>query len=149
MSPSNLTFGRKTEVIEQGLRKEWYWGRRNTIIPDEHEQLYEKCFPPANKDDTLPSQRAKAMTGRRRERMVLDSLLDLIRHMEAMREGRTAVITVSDGWKLFRPDPTMMAIRENPAPRQRDPIPGAPPPVGVGPGGALTSRMPDGGYGNM
>jgi VWFA-related protein len=143
MSPSGLTFGRRTEVIEQGLRKNWDWGRRNTIIPDEHEQLYEKCFPPANKQDTVPSQRAKAMAIRRRERMVLDSLQDLVRHMEAMREGRTAVITVSDGWVLYKPDPSLTTLRKDDRGNNADPLPGGPPPVGVGPGGQLTSRVRD------
>ena len=41
------------------------------------------------------------MIVRRRERMVLDSLQDLIRHMGAIREGRTAVIAVTDGWVLY------------------------------------------------
>ncbi|HXT33316.1 MAG TPA: hypothetical protein VN716_28645, partial [Vicinamibacterales bacterium] len=100
MSPSQITFGRRTKVIEQGLRDNWYWGRRDTIVPDQREQLYEACYPPANSKDTIPSQRAKQMAIRRRERMVLDSLYDLVRHMGAIREGRTAVITVTDGWAL-------------------------------------------------
>jgi hypothetical protein len=75
----------------------------------------------------------------------MDSLQDLIRHMAAIREGRTAVITVSDGWKLFQPDPTMTRIREGKY--GKDPIPGAPPPVGIGPGGGLTTRLNNGGYG--
>jgi hypothetical protein len=64
--------------------------------------------------------------------------------MGSMREGRTAVIAVTDGWKLLRPDPTMTIIRKLPNGRNADPIPGAPPPVGVGPGGTLTSRLPGG-----
>lgn len=46
MSPSNITFGRKTQVIEEGLRKNWIWGRRDTIILDEKESQYDHCFPP-------------------------------------------------------------------------------------------------------
>ena len=134
MSPSYITFGRRTKVIEEGLRTNWAWGRRNTIILDEQENLYAQCFPPAYPGEGNPSELAKKMIARRRERIVLDSLLDLIRHMGAIREGRTAVITVSDGWKLFQPDPSMTTLRPG------DPIPGGPPPVGVGPGGGLTNR---------
>ena len=145
MSPSQMTFGRRTQVIEQGLRDNWIWGRRNSIVLDEREELYSYCFPPLSDKDTVPSALAKKMIERRRERLVLDSLQDLIRHMEAVREGRTAVIAVSDGWKLFRPDPTMTTIRKGEN-GESDPVPGAPPPVGVGPGGTLTSRTHGAGY---
>ena len=145
MSPSQITFGRRTRVIEEGLRRNWAWGRRDTILLDERENLYSQCFPPMADMEPIPSYLAKQMIERRRERIVLDSLQDLIRHMGAIREGRTAVITVSDGWKLFQPDPTMTKLRKGPG-GSEDPIPGQPPPVGVGPGGGLTTRINNGGF---
>ena len=48
----------------------------------------------------LRSPRSSSCAGA--QRIVLDSLQDLIRHMGAIREGRTAVIAVTDGWVLFR-----------------------------------------------
>ena len=149
MSPSQITFGRRTQVIEEGLRKNWAWGRRDTIILDEREKLYADCFPPTNDGETrIPSQLAKQMIERRRERIVLDSLQDLIRHMGAIREGRTAVITVSDGWKLYQPDPSMTTIRKDRPGAERRSDSRAPPPVGVGPGGGLTTRVNNnGGFG--
>jgi VWFA-related protein len=81
------------------------------------------------------------LINRRRERIVLDSLQDLIRHMSAIREGRTAVITVSDGWALYRPNEALTGLRTDEKGRQKDPIPGGPPPVGVGPAGTLTTRV--------
>lgn len=147
MSPSQLTFARRTQVIEEDLRKNWAWGRRNSIMLDEREQLYSDCFPPTKNDEPVPSVLAKKMIERRRERLVLDSLQDLIRHMAVVREGRTAVITVSDGWKLFQPDPSMTQLRTDSGGRQADPIPGGPPPVGIGAGGTLTTRINNGGYG--
>lgn len=147
MSPSQITFGRRTKVIEEGLRQNWPWGRRHSIMLDERENLYAQCFPPVNQGEGAVSVLARQMIDRRRERLVLDSLQDLIRHMGALRDGRTAVITVSDGWKLFQPDPTMTRIRKNSMGQDADPIPGAPPPVGVGPGGGLTTRVNDGGFG--
>ena len=146
MSPSQLTFGRRTQVIEEGLRRNWTWGRRTSIMLDAREELYSQCFPPTKDNETIPSILAKKMIDRRRERIVLDSLQDLIRHMGAIREGRTAVITVSDGWKLFQPDPTMTVLRTDSRGEQADPIPGGPPPVGVGPGGGLTTRVNNGGF---
>ena len=144
MSPSQITFGRRTQVIEEGLRKNWAWGRRDTIILDEREKMYDACFPPVSANEQSPSVLASALIKRRRERIVLDSLRDLIRHMGAIREGRTAVITVTDGWVLYRPDQSLTHLRTDPVGNQADPIPGGPPPLGVGPRGALTSRLPNG-----
>jgi VWFA-related protein len=146
MSPSQITFARKTEVIEEGLRKNWTWGRRDSLMLDDREKLYDECFPPAKVGEGSPSALAMALIERRRERIVLDSLYDLVRHMAAIREGRTAVITVSDGWVLYRPDKALTTLRTNDSGQQVDPIPGGPPPVGVGPGGTLTTRLNNGTY---
>ena len=113
MSPSQITFGRRTKVIEEGLRDGWTWGRRTSIMLDEREELDSACYPPTKDFEPIPSWLAKKMIERRRERIVLDSLQDLIRHMGAVREGRTAVITVTDGWKLFKPDRSMTEIRKD------------------------------------
>ena len=142
MSPSQITFGRRTQVIEEGLRNNWYWGRRDSILLDPREKLYNSCFPPTKDSEPTPSYLARKMIARYRERIVLDSLQDLIRHMGETREGRTAVITVSEGWALFKPDPSMMELRTDSRGNQVDPIPGSPAPVGVGSGGTLTRRLP-------
>jgi VWFA-related protein len=138
MSPSNITFGRKTQVIEEGLRKNWIWGRRDTIMLDETETKYDRCFPPIQPGEGTPSALARELIKRRRERMVLESLYDTIRHMTAIREGRTAVVAVTSGWVLYRPNQAITVLRQ--AGRYQEPIPGSPPPVGVGPGGTLTHR---------
>jgi VWFA-related protein len=143
MSPSQITFGRRTRVIEEGLRENWIWGRRDSKFLDERENLYSDCFPPRYPGEGIPSALALKMIERRRERIVLESLRDLIRYMGVIREGRTAVITVSEGWKLVQPAPTMTTLRPG------DPIPGGPPPVGVGPGGGLTTRLNNGASGPM
>lgn len=140
MSPSQITFGRRTKVIEDGLRSNWAWGRRTSILLDEREELYSECFPPTKDGEPVPSMLASELIKRRRERIVLDSLQDLIRHMGAVREGRTAVITVTDGWKLYRPDQSLTQLRTDSQGRQVDAIPG-PPPVGIGPKGNLTTRV--------
>jgi VWFA-related protein len=139
MSPSAITFGRKTQVIEEGLRENWTWGRRESIMLDEKEEQYSECFPPLRYGESIPSDLAKALIARRRERMVLESLYDTIHHMGAIREGRTAVVAVTSGWVLYRPDQALTALRSSDQ-GQQEPIPGSPPPVGVGPGGTLTHR---------
>jgi VWFA-related protein len=142
MGPQQVTFGRKTGVIEQGLRDNWIWGRGGDYLRlDDREQMYDMCFPPPPKLPGLPlSPLAKEMIDRRREKMVLESLADLAHYMEAIRDGRTAVVTVSDGWVLYRPDPSMLAPRKTPGGANQDPLPGTPPPVGVGRGGTLMNR---------
>ena len=140
MSPHEITFGRRTQVIERGLRENWYWGRRDTIIPDERELFYEQCFPPANMFDSNPSALAKAMKARRRERVVLESLHDLVRYMYSIREGRTAVVTVTDGWLLYRPDRSLLEPRKDDRGNNADPQPGSPTTPGVGRGGVLSKE---------
>jgi VWFA-related protein len=142
MDPQQITFARKTDVIERGLRENWAWGRRESVLLDEREKLYDMCFPPiAQVDESSPSDLVKTMMARRRERMALNSLRDLIYHIEAIRDGRTAVIAVSDGWILYGPDHSMLNPRKIPIiGTNADPLPGTPPPVGVGAGGTLRSR---------
>lgn len=140
MSPSQITFGRKTQVIEAGLRENWPWGRRDTIMLDEKESQYAQCFPPMRAGETDPSALAKELIARRRERMVLDSLRDTIYHMASIREGRTAVVTVTTGWRLYRPNQAITVLRTDDTGQSQEPMPGAPPPVGVGPGGTLTHQ---------
>ena len=139
MSPDQITFGRRTHVIEQGLRDHWYWGRRDESLPDTQEQFYEECFPPLL-GETFPSALAKALKIRRRERVTLESLSDLVRHMYGIREGRTAVITVSDGWLLYRPDLSLTNMRKNLDGSNADPLPGSPTTPGVGRGGTLSKE---------
>jgi hypothetical protein len=131
MSPSQLTFGRRTRVIEEGLRENRLWGRDgHRLNEDEREQLYDQCWPPTTLEG-VRSARAAEMITRRRERITLDSLQDLIRHMGAIREGRTAVIAVTNGWVLFRPNEELTLLRVDPGTGKRvDPVPGTPAPVG-------------------
>jgi VWFA-related protein len=145
MGPQQITFGRKTDVIERGLRTNWTWGRRDDIMLDDREKLYDECFPrkPGVETGNM-SPVAREMALRRREKMVLDSLADLTRYMEAIRDGRTAVVTVSGGWVLFKPDPAMLIPRKNGDGSNQDPMPGTPPPVGVGKGGTLMPRPENG-----
>jgi VWFA-related protein len=140
MSPDQLTFGRKTAVIAAGLRESWFWGRRDTLSLDPWEQKIADCFPPTPLETDYPSALAKALIQRRRERVTLDALHDLVRYMGGVREGRTAVVTVTDGWLLYRPNQNMEAPRTMPNGTNADPLPGSPTPVGVGRGGTLTKE---------
>jgi VWFA-related protein len=102
MSAANLTFGRKTDVISGFMQEDWAWGRRDRVTgKDDKEERYETCYPP---NDRATEGIADEMTDRRREQLSLDALDDLVRDLRGLREERTAVLTVSEGWMLYRPN---------------------------------------------
>ena len=145
MGPQQITFARKTEVMARGLRDNWAWGRRDTVMLDARETLYDECYPKiAGEEGGNMSALATTMALRRREKMVLDSLHDLARYMEVIRDGRTAVVAVSGGWPLYGPDPGMAERRKTIDGRDVDPAPGTPPPLGVGKAGTLMTRPENG-----
>ncbi len=135
MGAASLTLGRKTEVFEEGLRRNWTWGTRDSLFPDEIQREYEVCFPYA-------SDVANEMTARRRERATLEALQELVWHLGAIREERKAILVVTEGWLRYRPDPTLLTPRViDPASGTREPMPGRDP-VGVGPGGKIVLGDP-------
>ena len=140
MVASQVTFGRKTEVIAAMLADKWYWGVRDSIVPmDQREKDYDQCFPPTEAERAAGKHRADVvvkMIARRRERMVLDSLRDLVRYLGTVREERKAILTVSQGWVLFRPDSSMTQLRVMDRQGNTEPIPGNEP-IGVDPHGKL------------
>ena len=100
MSATDLTFGRKTTVISNIMQDEWTWGRRGTLVKqDPKEQLYESCYPDMRNTET--SGIASEMIGRRRERLTFDALEDLIVHLRGIREERKAILTVTEGWRIY------------------------------------------------
>ena len=79
------------------------WGRRGRIPGadnDEIEDLYDACYPPMPGIGDVAAQ----MKARRREKMTLDALEDLMVHLAGIREERKAVVAVSEGWRLYRRD---------------------------------------------
>ena len=97
MSAQALALGRKTTVISNIMQAEWMWGRRGRVAGDldPKEQLYEICY---GVDRDSPAAEMKA---RRREKLALDALDELIAHLGGIREERKAVIAVTEGWRLF------------------------------------------------
>jgi len=131
MSASDITFARKTTVLEGFLNRSW-WGERDALIPsDPVEEQYKVCYPPAGGETT--SAVAKDMIARRREKLTLEALETLVQFLRDAREERKAIIAITDGWILFRPDQGLT--------RQVDDRPPALPPINVDPrNGRLTTR---------
>jgi VWFA-related protein len=135
MAASELVLARKTEVISSGLRDIWPWGERHTVMTDEKEQEYEACYT----DPALGGVVAE-MIARKRERQALESIHELVLYLRDLREERKAIITVTEGWLLFRENHDLTRPRVvNPTTGATEPIPG-PDPIGVGPDGRLTAH---------
>jgi VWFA-related protein len=118
MSPRDLSFARRSTTVEGYLSKYWFWGQRGRLYPaDPVEQQYLECYPDSSPQLVCPSPAgqtsepadfykgvAKEMIERRHEKQVLDGLTDLSEYLGGLREERKAVITISNGWLLFRPN---------------------------------------------
>src|SRR5688572_12048471 len=99
MAATDITFGRKTTIISNIMQQEWTWGRRGRLVGDNDpkEELYLACFPDVGDTRGIAAE----MKDRRREEMTLDALEDLVVHLRGVREERKAVLTVTEGWRLF------------------------------------------------
>ncbi len=133
MSAADVVFARKTVVLADGLRNIWPWGTRQTLIKDERDMDYETCYPMPYQEDVVDE-----MTARRHERNTLDALRELVLYLRDMREERKAIVTVSEGWLLFRPNADLTRPRKSPA-GIPEAVPG-PTPITVGPDGTLTTK---------
>lgn len=114
MAARDIMFTRRTDKIAQMLANTRWWGQREREVftDDPAEQQYMNCYPAQT--GTGPSSVALEMIERRREKITLDAVEDLVRHLGAIREERKAILLVSEGWRLFRPDPSMMSANTRP-----------------------------------
>jgi len=101
MAATDVTLGRRTTVMSRLLDTST-WGRRGRLADfDPIEEMYGVCYgseaPPI----------APEMIARRREKLALDALDDLVTHLGGLREERKAVLAVTEGWVEFGPNPTL------------------------------------------
>ena len=113
MAGSDISLGRKTDVIERIVSEEW-WGRRARVADqDQKELLYERCLirgaqTPADLDRLR--RRLAEVVARRREKLTLDALEDLMIHLSGLRDERKAVVLVTEGWLLYEPNPELAKL---------------------------------------
>jgi len=141
MAASQIVLGRKTQVIEDSLRRNWAWGDRFTLRKDEREYAYMSCYPPLTNETGDTSALARELITRKRERATLEALEDLVRYLRSIREERKAILTVTEGWLLYRENKALMTLRKDPVTGWEEPIPGIDR-IGVGPNGKLTTKDP-------
>ena len=123
MSAADLTLTRRTSTIESYLSNYWFWGDREKLYPEDPiEQKYLECYPEHSEKrcDTATGSTtqpdgfyegvAEALVARRHEKRTLAALSDLSRYLQSIRQERKAVLVVSDGWSLYRPDQSLVRI---------------------------------------
>ncbi len=117
MTPADVEFGSKASVISGIMQDDATWERVRVGSRDPKEDRYAQCFP-ANQYRDVASE----MQERHREKITFDAFERLMSFL-AGREERTAVITLTDGWRLFGPSSRI--------------------------GGNVTSNRPGGGFGGF
>lgn len=145
MAARDIAFARKTTTIDGILTRYWYWGQRDRLnSTDPQEEQYKVCYPSRPPmtcpDGTTVDDRGVAdeMIERRKEKITIDALHDLVAYLRGVREERKAVLAISDGWRLFPPHEQLArkATCDIPLPQ-----------VGVDPRtGRLTGRTPSTGF---
>src|SRR5262249_515077 len=124
MSASDITFARKTTTIEGFLTRYWTWGERYVTPTDPEDQELLLCYP---------ANVAAALTDRRHEKRALGALHELVGHLGGLREERKAVLAITEGWLLYRPNLKLLETTDGRIPTGAT--------VGVEPqGGKLTTR---------
>ncbi len=113
MSPTDMAFARKTTTIEGFLTRVLALGRtRPHDSPDPEDEMYGACYPNVppggNPDCSDQNGVAAEMIDRRHEKRSLDALHDLVRYLRGVREERKAVLAITNGWLLFKPNMQMM-----------------------------------------
>jgi len=111
MAATDVTFARRTTTIDGFLTRYWSWGDRDRVNPsDEERQQYDACYPPVGPTPDCPDDArgvADEMVDRLREKRTLDALDDLVVFLRGVREERKAIVTITDGWTLFGPNPAL------------------------------------------
>src|SRR5262245_34169106 len=129
MSARDITFARRTTAIEGFLSRYWWGERDQTVLKDPVDNLYAWCYPGLGSDKGI----AQEMILRRREKQTLDALEDLVRFLGGVREERKAILTITDGWRLYDPNASLARPIDGQVPIG--------PVIGINPGtGTLTTR---------
>ena len=102
IAPTDIEFEVKMAIIPRIMQDEALWERARVGSRDPKEDRYAQCFP-ANQYRGVAAE----MQERHREQATLDALAGLADFLSSSREDRTAVIMLTDGWRLFGPNPRL------------------------------------------
>ena len=104
---SELTFGTLSAAVSTLSQPDSGWVRRGAR--DAKEAMYDTCFAGERGGPEVASE----MKARRREKTSLDALDDLLVHLDGVSAGRTVVLVVSEGWRLFGENRSMTQPRRS------------------------------------
>lgn len=111
----DLTLQRHVTSVEDQLARYWTWGqggRLGTDWQDPAEEMLTSCFqkrivpktgeivPWLVADGAAMRTFDQIVIERRREERILGRLDDLVRHLGTLREARSVLMTITDGWVL-------------------------------------------------
>src|SRR5262245_6821072 len=135
MTLRDVTFARRTVAMENLLKRDW-WGKRDSIVPqDEVEEQYSFCYGQYFNAPDIGQE----MILRRREQQTFDALEDLVVSARNLREERKAVLAITDGWLIYRPNQNLTRLLD-----EKKTTPPGNPPLGVDPrNGRLTTAATD------
>src|SRR5262249_8604635 len=111
MSAGDIAFARKTTTIDGMLGLVW-GGERTRLNPVEPEdERYRQCYPSVQPTPNSGGDAgiASEMIRRRHEKRTMDALEDLVTFLRGVREERKAVLAITEGWLLYRPNPNLAA----------------------------------------
>jgi VWFA-related protein len=128
MAATAIAIDERPADITSLFESQPFWGEKNSWSRrDPTERVIEACFTTAD-----PHRRLYwTMVQRWRAKRTQDALRDLISHLRSIREERTAIILVTEGWPIVRWDPTLMTAGSSQPGR---------PEIGVGADGRVSSR---------
>jgi len=105
-----ITFTRQVDNVANNLGRMWGARDRDDLI-DDVERRYAQCYPglPRKPGELVAPDLgiAQEMILRRREEQTFDALEELITYLRDVREERKAVITVTNGWLIYRPNQSL------------------------------------------
>lgn len=120
MSPSSVTYSKRTSSIERLVTDTWAWGKRDSQqrYHSDQEIALVQCYG---------EQMAWPFILRMREEDSLEALSALVGYLDMQRPERKFVMVFTEGWMLYRPAPNLLEVL--PGGAQPDPL-GADPRTG-------------------
>jgi len=113
MSPTAVTFSRRTTSVERMITDTWAWGIKDQVAQNSpREQTFEQCYPQHRHPGI-----AASMIARLREQQTLDALEGLVTRLDGLRPERKFVMIFTEGWPLYQRDERLGGSLDGHAPR--------------------------------
>jgi VWFA-related protein len=138
MDADRMVFGRRPERFADWVSTAW--ARRfswDDLEPEE--ERWAVCYPPDDAGDPFGCYKGifEEMVLRRHEMRTLQAIEDTVARLGTLREGRKAVVLISEGWPMYRPDQRLGRALPPVSTKGCPPAPPQLPGIFVGPGGRL------------